>query len=66
MARKIDEETTKLMYRVMDGAVAIFDALAGVQAQTVTVWNQADSYPFHFIFIFMFILIFTFIICFII
>jgi elongation factor G len=29
----------------MDGAVAIFDALAGVQAQTVTVWNQADRYP---------------------
>lgn len=28
----------------MDGAVAIFDALAGVQAQTITVWNQAERY----------------------
>ncbi|GAM24182.1 hypothetical protein SAMD00019534_073570 [Acytostelium subglobosum LB1] len=30
--------------RVMDGAVAIFDAVAGVQAQSITVWNQADRY----------------------
>ncbi|EFA76883.1 mitochondrial translation elongation factor G [Heterostelium album PN500] len=30
--------------RVMDGAVAIFDAVAGVQAQSITVWNQAERY----------------------
>ena len=30
--------------RVLDGAVAIFDAVAGVQPQTETVWRQADKY----------------------
>eukprot|EP01132_Coremiostelium_polycephalum_P004016 gene4016-5019_t len=30
--------------RVMDGTVAIFDAVAGVQAQSVTVWNQSERY----------------------
>ncbi|CAG2104352.1 unnamed protein product, partial [Medioppia subpectinata] len=29
---------------VLDGAVAILDASAGVEAQTVTVWSQADRY----------------------
>lgn len=29
---------------VLDGAVTILDASAGVQAQTVTVWNQAAKY----------------------
>lgn len=30
--------------RVLDGAVAIFDAVAGVEPQTETVWRQADQY----------------------
>ena len=30
--------------RVLDGTVAIFDAVAGVQPQTETVWRQADKY----------------------
>ncbi|KAJ1785152.1 Ribosome-releasing factor 2, mitochondrial, partial [Coemansia sp. RSA 2399] len=30
--------------RVLDGAVAIIDAVAGVQAQTQTVWKQAARY----------------------
>ncbi|XP_004374553.1 ribosome-releasing factor 2, mitochondrial isoform X1 [Trichechus manatus latirostris] len=30
--------------RVLDGAVAVFDASAGVEAQTLTVWKQADKY----------------------
>ena len=29
---------------MLDGAVAIFDAVAGVEAQTETVWMQADRY----------------------
>src|ERR1700678_3971351 len=30
--------------RVLDGAVAIFDAVAGVQPQSETVWRQAAKY----------------------
>jgi elongation factor G len=30
--------------RVLDGAVAIFDAVAGVEPQSETVWRQADRY----------------------
>ncbi len=35
--------------RVLDGAVAVFDAVAGVQPQSETVWRQADKYrvPAH-------------------
>ncbi len=29
--------------RVLDGAVAVFDAVAGVQPQSETVWRQADA-----------------------
>jgi elongation factor G len=30
--------------RVLDGAVAIFDSVAGVEPQSETVWRQADKY----------------------
>merc|ERR1719359_1544881 len=30
--------------RVLDGAVACFDGVAGVEPQTETVWNQANKY----------------------
>jgi elongation factor G len=30
--------------RVLDGAIAVFDAVAGVEPQTETVWRQADHY----------------------
>ncbi|MEE8373119.1 MAG: elongation factor G [Dehalococcoidia bacterium] len=30
--------------RVLDGGVVVFDALAGVEPQSETVWRQADSY----------------------
>jgi elongation factor G len=30
--------------RVLDGAVSVFDAVAGVEPQTETVWRQADKY----------------------
>lgn len=29
---------------VLDGAIVVLDGLAGVEAQTVTVWKQADRY----------------------
>src|ERR1700742_2521582 len=30
--------------RVLDGAIALFDAVAGVEPQSETVWRQADKY----------------------
>jgi elongation factor G len=30
--------------RVLDGAVVVFDAVSGVEAQSETVWHQADKY----------------------
>ncbi len=30
--------------RVLDGAVAVFDAVSGVEPQSETVWRQADTY----------------------
>jgi len=30
--------------RVLDGAVAVYDGVAGVEPQTETVWRQADTY----------------------
>jgi len=31
--------------RVLDGGVVVFDAVAGVEAQSETVWRQADRCP---------------------
>src|ERR1700675_2302100 len=31
-------------FRVLDGAVAVFDSVAGVEPQSETVWRQADKY----------------------
>ena len=30
--------------RVLDGAIAVFDAVSGVEPQSETVWHQADKY----------------------
>ena len=30
--------------RVLDGAVAVYDGVAGVEPQTENVWRQADKY----------------------
>lgn len=36
--------TVERSVRVLDGAVAIFDAVMGAEAQTKTVWKQAERY----------------------
>ena len=33
--------------RVLDGAVAVFDGVAGVEPQSETVWRQADKYKVY-------------------
>ena len=33
--------------KVLDGAVAVFDGVAGVEPQSETVWRQADKYKFQ-------------------
>ena len=33
--------------RVLDGAVAVFCAVGGVEPQSETVWRQADKYKVH-------------------
>ena len=32
--------------KVLDGAVAVFDGVAGVEPQSETVWRQADKYKY--------------------
>ena len=34
----------KDLLKVLDGAVAVFDGVAGVEPQSETVWRQADKY----------------------
>ena len=38
------EVITERSLRVLDGAVAVFDGVAGVEPQSETVWRQADKY----------------------
>ncbi len=37
--------------RVLDGAVAVFDAVSGVEPQSETVWRQADKYKVRSVFL---------------
>jgi elongation factor G len=37
-------EQVERALRVLDGAVALFDSVAGVEPQSETVWRQADKY----------------------
>ncbi len=40
----ISRRKWSVQLRVLDGACAVFDAVAGVQPQSETVWRQADKY----------------------
>jgi elongation factor G len=44
MGITINAAATTTHWAVRDGAVAVFDAARGVEAQTETVWRQADRY----------------------
>ncbi len=37
-------EVVERSLRVLDGAIAVFDSVAGVEPQSETVWRQADKY----------------------
>ena len=37
-------EAVERSLRVLDGAIAVFDSVAGVEPQSETVWRQADKY----------------------
>ena len=37
-------EVERSLKKVLDGAVAVFDGVAGVEPQSETVWRQADKY----------------------
>src|SRR5919205_42289 len=38
------EQEVERSLRVLDGAIALFDSVAGVEPQSETVWRQADKY----------------------
>ena len=40
----LDSLQVERALRVLDGAVALFDSVAGVEPQSETVWRQADKY----------------------
>ena len=43
-ATSISRWKLSVRLRVLDGAVAVFDGVAGVEPQSETVWRQADKY----------------------
>ena len=40
----VDFTIEEKILKVLDGAVAVFDGVAGVEPQSETVWRQADKY----------------------